>query len=328
MFNLNRFDLSAYKPNHVHVAIGLSALLSTYLPVTLADITSLDSFDEKNIHQMCYTSPRQCLDNIDLHLSDVPNQGRIWFQYKMYQLDALFQLGRLSELSSEVEPWLVQEDIPLRFKISVFIYHAKILQGQGESQQANEYLEKAIALLKDVNEASADPAQVVQIANTLNSLKRFQQGYDLLKPLAKKYRNRHMPKFKHELFENLGHFAYRLGKLDEHLTYRLLALEWAKEVGNDNQTAISYYNVARAHQELKNYERGFYYFAIAEKMKALGEYDQNMIFYRRAQMSLAMGEVAQAEKFFNTVNRQVEIESYIAMFNKLEEEIVLAKSKQ
>jgi len=86
--------------------------------------------------------------------------------------------------------------------------------------------------------------------------------------------------------------------------------------------------VARAHQALGNYERAFHYFAVAEKMKAMGDDDQNMIRYRRAEMSLAMGDIKQAEAYFNLVDRQVDYESYVKLFNGLEEKIADAKQAQ
>lgn len=278
-----------------------------------------------DIHQTCSKSPKRCLKDINNFLNKQQRESRIWFQFKLYQLEALFQLVKFSELSAQIEPWVNREDVPLRFRINVLIYHAKILNGQGEHALGLEYMSKAVKTINDVNSQSYDPMLTVQIANGLNSMREYQQGYDLLKPLIDKYRNRPMAKFKHELYENIGHFAQKLNKLEEHLSYRLQALEWAKEVGNNNQTAISMYNVARAHQFLKNYDQAFYYFAKAEALNALGDSDQNMIYYRRTEMALAMGEIDKAILYFEKLNRHSEFKSTIEQFNQMEAKLQEAK---
>lgn len=273
---------------------------------------------QKNIHVTCDLKPKECLAELPNYLTSVPLHSRVWFQYKLYQINAMFELLLLDELLAEVSPWINAPDIPLKFKLTVHIYYAKLMQTNGFEDEANEYLEKSIEILKDVNEVSPDPMLEVQIANTLNSLRRYQQGYDLLSPLEVKYKDRHMPKFKHELYENLGHFAYRLGDLDKHLEYRLLARVWAKEQGNQVQLAISTYNVGRAYQMLESYEQAFEYFLIAEQMQAMGQSDQNMIWFRRAEMSLAQGNVIQAKAYFANLNKVTSIRSYQKMFTQLE----------
>jgi tetratricopeptide (TPR) repeat protein len=289
-------------------------------------VASVANENTKNIHVTCERNPEQCLAELPSYLSSVPLHSRVWFQYKLYQVNAMFELLLLDDLLVEISPWINATDIPLKFKLSVHIYYAKLMKSKGFESEANQYLQKSIQILQDVNEVSPDPMLEVQIANTLNSLGLYQQGYDLLLPLEEKYKNRHMPKFKHELYENLGHFAYRLGDLDKHVEYRLLALQWAKEFGNLVQEAISTYNVARSYQMLEAYEKAFEYFLIAEQLQAIGESDQNMIWYRRAEMSLAQGNVKDAQTYFSKVNRVTSSKSYQKMFAQLEDSISKAQT--
>ena len=295
-----------------------SALIDLVLASALIFFSNNSQATEPNIHKACETNPRQCLLDISLKLNEVPYQRRVWFQYKLYQLDALFELLRLEALYEEVIPWVNADDIPLKFKISVEIYYAKLLRGNNDLKKSEVYLERAINTLQEVNEVSPDPMLEVQIANTLNSLERYQQGYDLLKPLEDKYRDRYMPEFKHELYENLGHFAYRLGDFEQHLQYRLKAQNWAKEYSNQVQIAISTYNIARAYQMLSKYEEAFGYFDLAESMNAMGKRDQNMIWFRRAEMALEMGDLTKAQAYFASVERNVVSESYIGLFDQFE----------
>ena len=280
-----------------------------------------------NIHSLCETSPKQCLANIEATLQAEQAGSRRWFQYKAYQLDALFQLLRFSELEQQLSPWLDRDDIPLKFSIQVQVYSAKILLSQGEKVTAEQRMGTAVSLMKQVNAANYDPFLVVQIANGLNALGQNQQGYDLLLPLVEKYKHRPMAKFKHELFENLGHFAARLGMLEEHLRYRIQALNWAKVLANDTQEAISLYNVARAYQMLNHYSQAYEYFAQAEQLQALGNSDQNMVFFRRAQLALAQGDIAKAERYFSLVKRGDEFAHYQVMFTELAQQLSIAKQE-
>ncbi len=291
-------------------------------------LTVFANESQPTIHNTCSRVPKQCLVELPQYLTSVPLHSRVWFQYKLYQLDALFELLKLDELLAEVSPWVNATDIPLKFKLSVHIYYAKLMMTNGSKDEAIVYLERAITILKDVNEVSPDPMLEIQIANSLNSLGRYQQGYDLLKPLETKYRNRHMPEFKHELYENLGHFAYRLGDLEQHLKYRLVAVKWAKELENEVQVAIATYNVARAYQMLKNYDKAFEYFLIAEQIQAMGENDQNMINFRRAEMSLALGDVSKAQVYFSKVDTKGQIASYNRLFEQLAADIDAAKANE
>ena len=309
----------------MNIRYALNVILFT--SVLLLSSLKANADDDISIHQTCENSPLACLAKIDVFLSKETSESRVWFQYKLYQLKSLFQLSRYEQLYVEVTPWILRDDIPLKFKISAHIYYAKLLAGQGEKALANDYLERAIAILEDVNEVSPDPLLKVQIANTLNALGRYEQGYALLKPLEAKYSKRDMPVFKQDLFENLGHFAYRLGLLDEQLIYRKQAVKYAKQLDNPVILAISIYNLARAYQMLENYPLAFKYFEQAEQLEAMGETDQNMIWYRRAEMSLAQGNVSEARQYFNHVNRVGAIQVYAETFDKLDKKISIAEQE-
>ena len=106
--------------------------------------------DNNNIHKICETSLSKCLAQIDEQLKSVPKQSRVWFQYKLYQFNALFQLVKMAQLKHEVAPWVDVEDIPLKFKINVYFYHAKLLVYDGKSELARQYLKQTIDLLTSI----------------------------------------------------------------------------------------------------------------------------------------------------------------------------------
>jgi tetratricopeptide (TPR) repeat protein len=257
-----------------------------------------------DIHQICQSSPSQCLDEIEANLASAPFKSRVWFQYKLYQLDAFYRLVKFKALNSELEKWLDIEKVPLRFQISIYILYAKVIQLEGREALGNEYLNKAVDTLISVNKVAPDPMLIVQIANALNDLKNYQQGYDMLIALEKKFVRRDNIKLKLELYENLGHFSYRLGKLNEHILFRVKANCWAKLHGNDQRIAITVYNLARAYQMTKEYSDALDYFVQAEYYanKSKNYFTLSMTMYRRAEIELDRGNYKKAMKYFHLID--------------------------
>ena len=260
-----------------------------------------------DIHQTCKSSPSQCLVEIGPQLASVPFKSRVWFQYKLYQLDALFQLVKIKELKNELEKWIDKEDVPLRFKVSIYILYGKTIKSEGNETFGNKYLNKAIDTLYSVQEAVPDPMIIVQIANVLNDLKKYQQGYDMLISLEKRYLKRNNVMFKLELYENLGHFAYRLDKREEHILFRVMAMGWAKQQTNSQRTAISVYNLARAYQITKEYLYSFDYFKQAEKYAKKSEdyHILSMIMYRCSEIQNILGNNKKAREYFELIDIEV-----------------------
>ncbi len=297
---------------------------NTIAIAVLAAMAPASATEEQDIHQLCQIKPEQCLIDIVPYLAATQKQSRIWYQYKLHQFQALFQLNKYAELAQATRPWVENDTVPLKFRINVLIYYAKSIRKQDELDP-RQYMRQAVALLDEVKDSAFDPLLIVQIANVLNYLGEDQRGYELLKPLAEKYQNRYMPWFRHEMYENLGHFALKLGKLDEHIDYRIKALDWAKELGNDNQTAIATFNLARAYQMVDKFDLALVYFTLAEEFYALGEIDQNMINFRRAQIALAQNDIDSAEVYFSKVNKNSRFTAYTDMFDVFKERLTAAK---
>ena len=310
-------------------ALARKSLTAIYIGVSLALASTAGASpradDDRNIVQRCQQSPQVCLEIIEPVLKQTQQSSRVWYQYKLLHLEALFRLVMFDELAEQVSPWVEDESVPLRFRINVLVYHAKILRARDANEEGMLYMERAISSIEQVNESNYDPLLTVMVANGLNSMGKYQQGYDLLMPLVKKYKHRPMAKFKHELFENLGHFAHRLGKPEEHLEFRLKALTWAQVLDNKNEIAISLYNIARAYQFLEKYEKAFSYFEKAEAMEAMGPSDTAMITFRRAEMSLAQGDISAAEQYMKVLADKPTFSSYQSMFKSLNQSIEAAK---
>ena len=253
--------------------------------------------DDSNIHEICETSFSKCLDKIDGQLSSVPKHSRVWFEYKLYQFNALFNLLKIEQLKDNVTPWVDIEDIPLKFKINVYFYHAKLLVYDGKAELARQYLNQTIDMLTSISQLYTDPMMTIQIANALNYLGENQQGYDMLKALDKKFLERNDPSFKLELYGNLGHFSFRLGHFEEHIELRFKALDAAKKVANKQDYAVAIYNVGRAFQMVDAYEDAFEYFNESRKwfLSEKDDFGAEIVLMRLAQLAMKQQNVDSAK---------------------------------
>jgi len=308
-------DISAVK-------LIIITLLLLVFPMTLR-ATEADKDILLDIHQICTSSPSQCLLEIGGKLRSVPFKSRVWFQYKLYQFDALFRLVKLKDLKTEIVKWIVQEEVPLRFKINIYILYAKIIKPEGNHALVEQYLNKAINILSSVNDVTVDPMIIVQIANALNYLNKNQQGYDMLVTLEKKYFKRNNVMFKLELYENLGHFSYRLGKLEEHILLREKAMHWAKQHGNTQRIATAIYNLARAYQMTKEYTQALDYFDQAERyaQRSANYFTLSMSKFRRSEIEHNRGNNRKAREYFHLIDKKALPESSDEMLNALANKI-------
>ena len=288
-------------------------MLLTYIPFIFAES------DDSNIHKICETSLSRCLDQIDAQLNSVPKQSRVWFQYKLYQYNALFQLVKLEQLKQEIDPWIDVEDIPLKFKINVYFYHAKLLVNDGKAELTRQYLNQTIDLLTSISQLYTDPMMTIQIANSLNYLGENQQGYDMLKALDKKFFDRNDPLFKLELYENLGHFSWRLGYFDEHIELRLKALDAAKKSLNKQDYAVAIYNVGRAYQMVDAYEDAFEYFKKSRKwfLAEKDSYGAELALMRQAQLAMKQQKTGMVK----AILKQIDLDS-IYQFHQVELDVL------
>lgn len=328
MLNIRQFTISIKRVNlsisRICSLLTQSSIALLILMLTLANGKSFAQSNSIDIHELCKTSPAKCLANIDQSLSSVSKKSRIWFQYKLYQLDALFQLVKHEQLTAEIAQWIDVDDIPLKFKINIYILHAKQLRFEEDIESAGQYLNKAIEILNSLSQLYADPMMTIQIANALNYLGKNQQGYDLLVALDKKYSSRYEPLLKLELYENLGHFSSRLQHFDEHLALRLKALDAAQALANEQRISVALYNVARAHQMLESDEDALQYFAKARKhaLIANNHYVAEIALMQQAIIAMKHKNKERVKALYNQIGHKVIYQYHPAELDELAQYIL------
>jgi tetratricopeptide (TPR) repeat protein len=199
-----------------------------------------------DIHHVCQKSPATCLAQIDTELNKTQEQSRLWFNLLQYKLDALFNLKMIHSLKEQIAPWINGKELPIPFQVSVYIYHIKTLPSDTSAADKQYFIDKAKKQLTLLNDIYPNPIKLVELANLQVQIGEVQEAFTRLQALENKYARRNDPLFQMELYANLGHAAHRLDLAEEKIEYYIKALEWSIEYGNQQQIAVSYYNVAKS----------------------------------------------------------------------------------
>ncbi|GAA6205424.1 MULTISPECIES: hypothetical protein [Thalassotalea] len=218
---------------------------------------------QQNIHHICESSYDLCLSLLPPYLAKSPKYSRLWYAYKLYQLEALFALERDEELEKMLLTVVSRKDLPEKFHIYSYILYAKLIQYKGDTELANRYFNEAKELLLAVNKEWPKPFELIKVANMLLYMNQYQIGYDMLLGLEEKFSHFTDANFKYRLYTNLGHFALRLQDHPAHQEYRLKALQWAEKTDNTNMQAIANFNVARSHYFVDSFDVAIKYFNLA-----------------------------------------------------------------
>ncbi|WP_088329833.1 hypothetical protein [Lacimicrobium sp. SS2-24] len=198
-------------------------------------------------------SPSQCLEQLPAVLSSTEPNSHLFFRYELYRLDALLNLGRFEQLQQALSPWLDNTTVPMRFRLAVLTYQAKVFHVAKKPQLASRWLNKALTLMQQFSEHSSSPMAMIEIANLQLYLNDIEAAYQTLRTIEQKHLRHASPRFKQELYANLAQALRKQGDLTQHLDYRQRSLRAAEAVSNLQQIGVSWHNVARAHQILEQF---------------------------------------------------------------------------
>lgn len=236
------------------LAFGIKSVKSVTL--SFENQSNRNSLEAKshNIHEVCELSFDLCLELLPKYLNESVQFSRLWYAYKLYQLEALSALERFDESEKALLPLISKKNLPEKFKIYSMILYAKILQYKGNSESALNYFNKAKTLLLAVNNDWPKPLELIKVANMMFYMEQYQIGYEMLLALDKKFSHYSDAIFKYRLYTNLGHFSLYLNDHQSHILYRRKALHWANLSNNKNRQAIATFNIARAHLFIEHFD--------------------------------------------------------------------------
>jgi len=207
--------------------------------------TSLEQLTQ--IQTICTASPNRCLANLDQIIADQKINSRVWYKLILLKMDALYALEKIVPLATLIQPWVDNSHAPIYFQISVYTYHAKILNAQHHTELSKQYLDKALKLMNETNASFPNPMILLRIANLQMVFPdQYQAAYNTMIDIQKKFSRSQNPEFQMTLYNNLASFAYHQKLTHQFLDYCDKAYFWAKKFGNIQQLGVMAYNLARA----------------------------------------------------------------------------------
>lgn len=205
---------------------------------------------KQQIQQVCQISGQPCLDALEPELTGVKKGSLYWYELTLYKLDSLFELQKDDELFMLTSQLVADQQLaqkgPAHFRARLYIYFAKLLYKNKNTQASAYYLQQATTLLASLHQADFNPLTMVQLINVqMYTNSNDEQGYAALQDLARQYRKSKDPVFLYELYNNLGHYSHRLKLLHESVAHRKNALAAIEGTTQRARLAEANYNLAR-----------------------------------------------------------------------------------
>lgn len=263
------------------------------------------SIDLNQLKQLCLESYPRCVSDSDSALNQIQPQSRLWYEVQLLKLDAMFNQQSDAPLFALTSVFVEDDTAPAAFLARVYIYHAKLLHVHGRKLQSKHYLDKAVALMSDWQQSTADPMSYIRLYNVqLYADGNYRHSYDQLLALSLRYAQSQDAVLQYQIQNNLGHYAGFLQLSEPALQHRLQAMEWADKAGHPSMRAEAHFNYARvcALQHLwQDAERHF--------VVALDEYRQAEEPIAQAESQLYRSETlwhldrkAEARQIFEQIN--------------------------
>lgn len=275
----------------------------------------------ESIGTICQFSPAECLDKVNLELKGVKQKSRIWFSLMQFKLSSLFILQHGEELYAETKRWIHDEDLPIAFQVTLYMYYAKSCIFYGDPEEGKRYIYKAKEKLALMNEAYPSPIKLIEIANLQIYIGEHAEAYASLNALKIKYKNSQNPHFMMELSAHLGHIARHLGYFDEALSHWHETVPWSYKYGNEQQIATVLFNLGQAQQHL-----GQYLFAEKSYLSTIehAEIAQDNIKLSHARLYLAevkliMGDKQKAQALFLLLNEKILVQPHLDKYREIKE---------
>jgi tetratricopeptide (TPR) repeat protein len=294
-------------------------LTGILLLVLCLPVTKSYAIKGYSLGEICQTSPSQCLEKVNAELKFAKKKSRVWFSLMQFKLSSLFMLQHSDELYRETKRWIHEDDLPVPFQVTLYMYYAKSILAHGDIEQGKQYIYKAKQQLALMHEVYPSPIKLIEIANLQMFIGELPEAYASLNALKDKYKNSQNPHFMMELFGHLGHVARQLGYYEQALEHWHTAVPWSHKYGNEQQIATIYFNLAGAQQDLQQYllAEKSYVAAIKHAKIALDMVKATHAQLHLAEVKLLLGEKDKAKALLLLVDEKLLDKSYLSKLNTL-----------
>ncbi|MDP4984711.1 tetratricopeptide repeat protein [Pseudoalteromonas tunicata] len=261
--------------------------------------------DKAQLRTECDNYPRHCLNQVAELLPTVAVDSLQFYELKLLEFESLFALTEAEQLFAQTSQYILKDELPEYFKIKLYIYHAKSLKNLNRSEESIRFRSQAEQLLNQVNKNFANPELLVELLN-LQLYSDFDPalGLRMLQQLDKKFLRRDAPRFKFELYTNLGHFADRCNETQKSVIYREQALRFAYALKSDYKIGEALFNLGSSLQKSGDLSdaRQRYMASIEFAERAHDDVGVNLAHLYLANVALQQGQVEEAKTWLSRLS--------------------------
>ena len=216
-----------------------------YLFLIAASWQSFPLLAKNNSISECDMPSKNCLIWVNEELGNVKPNSMQWYNLKLMQLDSLMIIKEFKLLNQELSTFNNSLKLPPMFSTYLNIYRAKLHIIDGNQEQARTLLQLSLNDLQQLNQSFYSPMCMVNIANLMLNLKQHDQALSLLERLEIEFENSRDSYLKLELYGNLGHTHRLLSNYGLALNNYKQSLQFAMELGVDQQIAVLHEHIGR-----------------------------------------------------------------------------------
>lgn len=204
--------------------------------------------------QACNGMPASgCYQFIHRELASAQPDSAVWYKFKSYQFDYLFDTKQYSTLAAETAALIERTDLPPVFRAQLLFYRVKALSSD-DVNAAKAYAREVLPLLKSHYEAFGEPTRVVEMANLHIFLHEHAIAEQMLVDAQNRFKKSRDQVFWFELYSNLANVAEFRRDFTQACTYRDLALQAMQNTQLAGKLMLASGNAARAHQRIADYD--------------------------------------------------------------------------
>lgn len=272
-----------------------------------------------SIDEICRSNYLRCLEVLPAQLESTDSSTERWYSLKLFEMDANFNLVRFDDLDRVLEQMLIIDDLPVRVRLRVYFYKAKVHTFLQQEVEGERFKRKAGRLLTELAKETRHPRAIIDYANFQMYLGNYPDGIRTLKMLEFNLRNLDDPDIKESLYTNLANLHIYNGMEQEALPYYRLANEYAGQTSNLYHQVMTRYNLARGNQFVGNVDRALKLFAEALEMATQHKDDihVSLSHLRLGQLLLERGDLVQARAHLQKVDASIHSSKTLELLQQL-----------
>lgn len=289
-------------------------LLTLFLIVLSCRVYALGKID-----QTCTVDYDKCLKMVEQQLPHAPVNKIEYFKLKMFQLNALYYLGKYHLLYIELNRLLEAPRLPKILELKTHILSAKLAFREQDKSVQKKHLAKAKAIFEGFLATGEDPNILIDYANLHIYLKQYREGIEILQELERKFSKHKNANVLAKVAINLGNLYMHVGELEKAQAQYLIAMDKAKTAGLINVNITSNYNYGRTFQELGQNTKAIEVF-LSLISQADNQVDSNisqLIYFRLGQLYAAEQNWPKAKLYLLKVESAEQSNSYKKQVNAL-----------